>query len=264
VDRPLIVIVPGFNEPDSDMHTLAQGRRGKPGLEQRGFRCIQFPQYEGDLSYRIERYAEFVQTLVADPTSGGAVVSLGYSLGGLVVRGFLRRYPGLAHTVARTVQLGAPNWGITADILPMLTSFLRLKDKAMRELDIDSDFMRWLNGTGGHWEGGGKDRNWVLDGEPWIAPPGAALSSIYGAVPHFGGDNDGIVLKDSATLGGRIASAEVRSERANHLNLIGAWNPGTLLIKGFLCDDEVWPRAIELIAATIVGTTPDDPEATTS
>jgi pimeloyl-ACP methyl ester carboxylesterase len=253
MERPIIVIVPGFNEPDKDMHTLAQGRRGKPGLEQRGFRCIEFPQYEGDLSYRIERYAEFVQTLAADPTSGGSVVSLGYSLGGLVVRGFLRRYPGLVHTVARTIQLGTPNWGITADMLPMLTSFLRLQDGGLRDLDIDSDFMRWLNGTGGHWEGGGKERNWVLDGEPWVAPPGATLYSIYGAVPHFGGDNDGIVWKDSATLGGRIPSGEIRSERANHLNLIGAWNPGTVLIKGFLFDDEVWPQAIALAAEAIVG-----------
>ena len=63
-------------------------------------------------------------------------------------------------------------------------------------------------------------------------PHRASLYSNYGAVPHFGGDNDGIVWKDSATLDGRIASAEIESERANHLNLIGAWNPGTLAHKG--------------------------------
>ena len=243
-----VLIVPGFNEPDKDMRTLAQGRRGKPGLEARGFRCITFPQFKDDLSDRIERYAEFIERVAGPLPRSEKVASLGYSLGGLVVRGYLRRYPERADMIATTVQFGTPNWGITVDLLPMLTAFLRLGDKAVRELDLQSDFMRWLNGTGGHWVGKGKDRNWKLDAEPWIIPPGTSLYSIYGAVPHFGGDNDGIVWKDSATLDGRISSAEIKSERANHLNLIGAWNPGTLLIKQFLWDDKVWPEAIAKIA----------------
>ena len=207
-----------------------------------------FPQYEDTLSDRIDRYAEFVQDAIAE-AEGRQIISLGYSLGGLVVRGYLRRYPEHANSVSHTIQLGTPNWGVTVDMLPMLTAFLRLRDKAASDLDVESDFMSWLNGTSGHWVGKGKERNWELDDAPWIAPPGARLYSIYGAVPHFGGDNDGIVWKDSATLGGRIASDEIRSERANHLNLIGAWNPGTLLIKGFLFDDKVWPESIAHIAA---------------
>lgn len=245
-----IVIVPGFNEPERDMRTLADGRRGLPGLSARGFRCIAFPQYEDSLSDRIDRFADFLIGVAAgDPEP--ALITVGYSLGGLVVRGFLRRFPERSKMVTHTVQLGTPNWGITVDLLPMLTAFLRLKDKATKELDVESGFMRWLNGTGGHWEGKGKNRNWVLDAEPWLAPPGARLRSIYGSVPHFGGDNDGIVWQDSATLGGRLDAHEIRSERANHLNLIGAWNPGTVLIKGFLCDDDVWPQSIEAIAAAL-------------
>ena len=243
-----VAIAPGFNEPDKDLRTLAAGRRGKPGLKARGFQCVAFPQYEDNVSDRIDRFAEFV-VRAAEAAPEGRVVTVGYSLGGLVTRGFLRRYPEHAGIVSKTIQLGTPNWGITTDILPMLTAFLRLKDKAVRDLDLESEFMRWLNGTGGHWEGEGKKRNWRLDREPWVAPPGAELHSIYGAVPHFGGDNDGIVWKDSATLGGRIACTELKSERANHLNLIGAWNPGVLLIKGFTCDDKVWPRAIDAIVA---------------
>jgi len=248
-DARTIVIVPGFNEPDNDIETLAHGRRGKPGLEAAGFRCIAFPQYEGNISERIDRYAEFLNELSQESGRGAQIVSLGYSLGGLVVRGFLRRYPERASFVSHTVQLGTPNWGITIDMLPMLTAFLRLKDKASKDLDVESDFMLWLNGTSGHWVGKGKARNWQLDEEPWLAPPGAALCSIYGAVPHFGGDNDGIVWKDSATLDGRIPAIEIESQRANHLNLIGAWNLGTLLIKGFLFDDKVWPESIAHIVS---------------
>jgi pimeloyl-ACP methyl ester carboxylesterase len=245
-----IVIVPGFNEPDRDMNTLAKGRRRKPGLEARGYKCVPFPRLEDSLSDRIDRYAEFIEIQTAGG-HGAPVVSLGYSLGGLVVRGYLRRYPERSDRIASTIQLGTPNWGITTDILPMLTAFLRLKDKAMGDLNLESDFIRWLNGTGGHWVGKGKDRNWVLDGEPWIAPPGADLFSIYGVVPRFGGDNDGIVWKDSATLGNRVSASEIRDSRANHLNLIGAWNLGTSLIKGFFFDDRVWPRSIAAIAAHI-------------
>jgi pimeloyl-ACP methyl ester carboxylesterase len=244
--RQAIVIVPGFNEPDRDLNTLADGRRGKPGLRARGFECRMFPVIEDTISARIDRFAAFLDGLkgeVAFP-----VTSLGYSVGGLVVRGFLRRYPERAAEVLHTITLGTPHWGMTVDILPMLGAFMRLKDRALEELDLRSDFMKWLNGTGGHWVGTGPGRNWVLDAEPWIAPPGTCLFSLYGAVGRFGGDNDGIVWRDSCTLDGRIRSSEIKSERAYHLNLIGAWNPIVFLIKGFTFDDKVWAEAIARIA----------------
>jgi len=249
VRKQTVVIVPGFNEPDSDLNTLSEGRRGKPGLKARGYDCRLFPTYEGTVSERIDRFALFLDRLKGEVRF--PVVSLGYSLGGLVTRGFLRRYSERAAEVSHTITLGTPHWGMTVDILPMLSAFLHLKDRALDELDLRSEFMRWLNGTGGHWEGHGKGRNWVLDAEPWLAPPGTCVFSIYGAVPHFGGDNDGIVWKDSATLGGRLRSSELRGERANHLNLIGAWNPFVLLIKGFTFDDKVWPEAIARIAGHV-------------
>jgi hypothetical protein len=244
--RRTIVIVPGFNEPDKDLNTLADGRRGRPGLSNRGFDCRMFPVVEATISERIDRFAAFLDDLkrkVPFPA-----ISLGYSVGGLVTRGFLRRYPERAGEVLHSITLGTPHWGMTVDILPMLAAFMRLKDRALGELDLRSDFMKWLNGTGGHWDRSGPGRNWKLDAEPWVAPPGACLFSIYGAVPHFGGDNDGIVWRDSCTLDGRIRSSEIKSERAYHLNLIGAWNPLVFLIKGFTFNDKVWSEAIARIA----------------
>jgi len=243
VQKQAIVIVPGFNEPDSDLNTLSDGRRGKPGLKARGYDCRLLPVYESTLSERIDKFAAFLDDLKREVPF--PIVSLGYSLGGLVTRGFLRRYPERAGEVLHTITLGAPHWGMTVDILPMLAAFIRLKDRALAELDLRSDFMRWLNGTGGHWaKRAPRRRNWVLDDEPWVAPPGTCLFSVYGTVPHFGGDNDGIVWRNSCTLGGRIRSSEITSERANHLNLIGAWNPFVLLIKGFTFDDKVWSEAV--------------------
>jgi len=263
VETPTIVIVPGYNERNSDMLTLSEGRRGRPGLRARGYACQLFPQFEDDLTDRIGKFAGFLDNLKAGGTTF-PIITLGYSLGGLVTRGFLRRYPERAHEVSHTITLGAPHWGLTADMMPMLTAFLRLGDKAMDELDLNSPFMQWLNGTSGHWVENDRQRDWVLETEPWIAPPDSCVFSIYGAVPHFDGDNDGIVWKDSATLGGRIRSREIQSERANHLNLIGAWNIGTTLIKGFLYDDLVWPQAIEAIADHIESHTIIQPSETTA
>jgi pimeloyl-ACP methyl ester carboxylesterase len=247
LDKSTIVIVPGYNEPNKDMLALADGRRDKPGLRSRGYACQLFPQYSDELSDRINKFAAFLDTLKAGGTVF-PVTTLGYSLGGLVTRGFLRRYPERANEVAHTITLGTPHWGLTVDMMPMLTAFFRLGDTAMDELDLNSAFMSWLNGTSGHYVENAHQRDWVLETEPWIAPPDTCLFSIYGAVPRFGGDNDGIVWKDSATLGGRIRSREIRDGRANHLNLIGAWNLGTTLIKGFLYNDLVLAQAIEAVA----------------
>lgn len=263
MEEPTIVIVPGYNEPNNDMLTLSEGRRKLPGLRARGYACQLFPQYEDDLSDRIGKFAGFLDDLKAGGTHF-PVTTLGYSLGGLVIRGFLRRHPERAPEIAHTITLGTPHWGLTVDMMPMLTSFLRLGDKAMDELDVDSPFMTWLNGTSGHWVENARQKDWVLETEPWLAPPDSCVFSIYGVVPHFGGDNDGIVWKDSATLAGRIRSRELKSERANHLNLIGAWNIGTTLIKGFLYDDLVWPQAIEAIADHIESHTIIQPSEATA
>ncbi len=247
MNKPAIVIVPGYNEPDADMLTLADGRRGRPGLKARGFDCRTFPPFSDELDDRIEKYAGFLDNLKLEGVPF-PIVSLGYSVGGLVVRGFLRKYPERAHEICHTITLGTPHWGLTVDILPLITAFLRYSDQSIAELDLRSDFMAWLNQSRGHWVGHLFHRSWVLDREPWVAPPGSCLFSIYGIVPHFGGNNDGIVWEDSCTLGGRIRSTELRDERANHLNLIGAWNLGTTLLKGFTFNDEIWPRAIAMIA----------------
>lgn len=260
-DKPTtIVIVPGYNEPDNDMLTLADGRRGMPGLGARGYHCLTFPQPADDLSDRIDQFAAFVEKIEGEGEARFPIVTLGFSLGGLVVRGYLRRYPERSHKVAVTMQLATPNWGLTADLLPMIAAFLRLRDHALADLDINSKFMRWLNGTGGSWMHTHGRRDWILDAEPWIAPPDAKLHVVTGLVPRFG-DTDGIVRRDSATLGGRIASTEIRAARANHLNLIGAWNLGTTLIKGFTFDDNIWPLAVAAIADAIEENVRDTPAA---
>lgn len=84
--KPTVVIVPGFNEPDKDLATLSSGRRGRTGLEALGYRCELFPVFADTLSDRIDRYADFIDGLRARGVPF-PIVSVGYSLGGLVARG---------------------------------------------------------------------------------------------------------------------------------------------------------------------------------
>ncbi|HEV3154001.1 MAG TPA: hypothetical protein VGZ02_09380, partial [Candidatus Baltobacteraceae bacterium] len=125
---------------------------------------------------------------------------------------------------------------------------LRIPDKAFGDMDLYSRFMRWLNGTGGRWEPTKRGwYDWVLDDKPWIGPPGVRLLSIAGIIPSRGFDNDGLVWADSATLGSRIPAHFIAGPHANHMNVIGHFDPLIMLSKGFLANDRVWPLTLRAV-----------------
>jgi len=238
-------MVPGYNEPPLHFEILQKGRGAIAGLEAHGFQCLTFPPQADDLRDRIDRFADHLAQL----RSAGhpfPISTVGYSLGGLVVRGFLRAYPQRANEVSHTIMIAAPNWGVTTLEMPHLTRMLRIPDQAMGDMDVHSEFMRWLNGTSGHWKfvHDRRRRIWELDAEPIVAPPGAAMLAIVGLIPQRGGDNDGLVWADSATLGGRIAAHYIIGPHCNHMNLIGHFDILIMLAKGFLRNDRVWPLTL--------------------
>jgi hypothetical protein len=217
-------------------------------LEQFGFECLTFPQHDDTLSDRIDRFAEHLNEMKAQGYAFPLVL-LGYSLGGLVVRGFLRRFPHRAGEISHNVMISTPNWGVVTLALPHITRMLRIPDKAMGDMNLDSSFIQWLNGTGGHWEftSDKRHRLWVLDKEPWVKPDGAKMLTIMGLIPSRGGDNDGLVWGDSATVGSRIPAHFIVGPHANHMNIIGHFDPLIMLSKGFLANNRVWPLTLKAL-----------------
>jgi pimeloyl-ACP methyl ester carboxylesterase len=241
-------MVPGYNEPPAHLEIIAKGRHGIPGLNMYGLQARTFPQQDDHLRDRIDRFSDHLDHLRAAGVEF-PIVTLGYSLGGLVVRGFLRAYPQRRHLISHTIMIGAPNWGVTTLSMPHITRFLRVPDQAMGDMDIASGFMRWLNGSGGHWNfvPDKRHRLWELDHEPIVGPRDCKMLSIVGLVPARGGDNDGLVWADSATLGGRIPAHYICGPHANHMNLIGHFDVLIMLSKGFLRNDRVWPLTVRAI-----------------
>jgi len=241
-------MVSGYNEPPDHLEIIAKGKDGLPGLNAYGMQARVFPKQDDTLRDRIDRFSAYL-----DHLRSGAVrfpiVTLGYSLGGLVVRGFLRAYPERRDLVSHTIMIGTPNWGVTTLEMPHITRLMRVPDKAMADMDVASDFMRWLNGTGGHWKfvPDKRHRLWELDREPIVAPQDSKILSIVGLVPGRGGDNDGLVWADSATLGGRVPAHYICGPHANHMNLIGHFDALIMISKGFLRNNKVWPLAVEAI-----------------
>jgi pimeloyl-ACP methyl ester carboxylesterase len=247
-ERRTILMVPGYNEPPAHFEMLIDGRHGIPGLTSHGFICTTFPQCDDHLRDRVDRFAEHVEEL---RTRGfpEPFTLLGYSLGGLVVRGYLRAYEKESARIAESIMIASPNWGVVTSAATHLTRMLRVPDEAMDDMNLGSDYLRWLNKVNGHWEPApnNRGRNWVLDGEPWVAPEGARILTIMGLIPRRGGDNDGLVYADSATLGGRIPARFFTDPHANHLNIIGHFDLVLLLSRGFLCNDKIWPQTLNAI-----------------
>jgi pimeloyl-ACP methyl ester carboxylesterase len=244
VQARTMVMVPGYNEPPEHFDLLRLGTDKVPGFHSYGIDSITFGQCDDTLSERIDRFAEFLDDLKAEGRDF-PVVLLGYSLGGLVVRGFLRRFPYRAVEVSHTIMIATPNWGVQTFALPYFHGMLRTPDKAFADMDIYSPFIRWLNGTSGHWERTPRGwSDWVLDTEPWIGPRQTKMLSIAGIIPSRGYDNDGLVWADSATLGSRIPAHYIAGPHANHMNIIGHFDPFIMLSKGFLANDRVWPLTL--------------------
>jgi pimeloyl-ACP methyl ester carboxylesterase len=238
-----LVLIPGWNEGAGDMRILIDGRHKKPGFAHAGFDCTVFSEASGDLRERIEQFAAVVARLGA---GGERVAVLGYSAGGLIARGYLRAYPERAEGIGGTYQVGAPNAGVVTDDVGHWLRMLGIQGDVIDDLDIESDFMRWLNGTLGHWE---TDRDghkhWRLDHGPWVAPRGARIFNLVGRPPRYAGDGDGVVLVDSATLNGAMPHAFIDVPSATHLNLAGLSNFLMLVFRRWIADDRVWPRVVE-------------------
>ncbi len=253
-------MVPGYNEPAEHFDLLRRGTLIVRGLDSFGIDSITFGEFNDTLDQRIDRFANFITQLHGDGRQF-PISLLGYSLGGLVVRGFLRRYEHRASEIARVITIGTPHWGVQTFVLPQIHAMLRTPDKSFGDMDVASPFMRWLNGTGGRWIPNRRfGFDWVLEGEPWIGPPRTKMLSIVGLIPARGGDNDGLVWGDSATLGSRIPAHFIIGPHANHMNIIGHFDPLIMLSKGFLANDRVWPITLRAVTRFLGAQPPADVE----
>ncbi len=241
-----LIIVPGWNEANDDMRLFIDGRRGIPGLAAAGIDCRIFGSGTGGLWNRVDQFASFLDDVRAE--GDARIGSFGYSAGGLVSRGFLRAYPDRARDVAGTFQLATPNAGVVTGDLGGVLRSLRISDDEVEDLDIESDFMRRLNGVSGHWVDEARGRkHWQLDGTPWVAPDGARLMNVAGRMTKYENRSDGLVLTESATLNGLVEHRFLDGAQANHLNLSGSWNLMTTVFRGWRCDDAHWPAVVGLV-----------------
>lgn len=146
--------------------------------------------------------------------------------------------------MAAIVQVGAPNAGITTDNLAGALHRIHFSSSEIEDLDFDSPFMRWLNGTGGRWtHNAAGEAVWNLDRRPWVCA-GVPIVNIAGRMPRYRNRSDGVVLEESASLGGHLRHGFIDDARANHLNLSGASNPATLVLRRWGADDRVWPIVV--------------------
>jgi hypothetical protein len=234
------------------MQLLVNGRGQKRGFKHYGFDCVTFGEAKGGLHDRIGQFAGFLAGLKSVEPDAFPVATFGYSAGGLINRGVLRAFPERVNEICATVQVAAPNAGINTDEVAATLRLLRVSGKVVEDLDNESDFIAWHNGTSGHWETGPDSRKrWRLDKAPWVAPHAAPLYHVVGCTPRYRNESDGVVTVDSATLEGRVPHHRVSSRTANHLNLTGLWNPLTWLLRRWRSDDEIWPVVVERAAAFI-------------
>ena len=243
VTQTSVVLIPGWNEGADKMAVFVNGRRGLPGLSAAGFRCTVFDGGTGSLTDRIDQLSRFVAGLRAADSTISAVALFGYSAGGLIARGLVRAYPD--SNVSAVFQLAAPNAGIATDDPRGIFRRIHFEQSVIEDMDVASPFMAWLNKTSGHWEGEApRERRWKLDKTPWVAPKDVPIFNLVGRVPRYGNNSDGVVPVESATLYDLLPHRFVDGRDANHLNLSGAWNPLTLLLRGWRSDDRLWPRAV--------------------
>ena len=242
-----VVLIPGWNEGADQMRLFVNGRSGIPGLAAAGFNCTVFDGGTGSLSDRIDQLSRFIAGLrAADPTIS-AIALFGYSAGGLTARGLLRAYPDSG--ISAAFQLATPNAGIATDDPRGIFRRIHFEQSVIEDMDLESEFMAWLNKTSGHWEDGAQTKRWKLDKPPWIGPKDVPIFNLVGRVPRYGNASDGVVGVDSATLDDLLPHGFIEGSDANHLNLSGAWNPLTLLLRGWRSDNRLWPKAVAAACA---------------
>jgi hypothetical protein len=244
-------LVAGWNEAAKYMRTFIDGRHGLDGLAGLGFDCTVFPDGHDGLRERVDRFAGFLDAMHIREPEAFPIATLGYSAGGLVTRGFLRAYPHRAHEIAATVQIATPNGGLLTRYAAVTMKLAFLPNHVLADMDVESDYMTWLNNAGGRWVqdwDNPRKKRWVVDEEPWVAPPGHPLLQIAGRMPRFHDQSDGVVMIESASLVDRIPTVWIDDDHANHLNLGAVFNPLAFLARGFRSDDRVWPRCVALTA----------------
>jgi pimeloyl-ACP methyl ester carboxylesterase len=243
-----VVLIPGWNEGADGIQVFAKGRHGIPGLAALGFECAVFDGGRGSLRDRIDQLAQFLAGLRSSRSGDEAPALFGYSAGALTARGLLRAYPKTA--VAAIFQLAAPNAGVVVDDAPWLLHRIHFDRDVLEDLDIESEFMSWLNQTGGHWELESKSRRkrWKLEKKPWTVPENVPISNLAGRMQRYHNQSDGIVRVESASLDGHLPCDFIDGKNANHLNVGGTWNALTLVLRGWRSDDVCWPQAVAAAA----------------
>lgn len=246
-----VILLAGWNEAVKYLGTLSNGRRGLDGLDSFGFDCTVFPKTHGTMRERIEHFAAFLDQLRDREPDAFPVATLGFSLGGLINRGFLRAHPERAGEIAATLQLAAPNGGLITNYFSHTMRLVGIPDHVMADIDVESDFMRWLNDVGGHWETDPDNKakqRWHLNGRPWIAPPGHRILQIAGRMPKYHLQSDGVVMAESANLDGAMPTSYIDGDEANHLNLGAVSNVFASIFRRFRHDDAAWPRVVDIAA----------------
>lgn len=192
------MLIPGWNENRSAMDVFVNGRHGIPGLAAQGFRCAVFDGGEGSLTDRIDQFAQFLSGVQSADGSKEPVALFGYSAGGLIARGLLRA--GVSDVrIAAVFQLGAPNAGIVTDDFAGLLHRLHFSKSVVEDMDVESKFMRWLNGTLGHWvtDDSGEKR-WKPDRTPWVSGD-VPIFNLAGCLKRYDDRSDGVVIVESAS-----------------------------------------------------------------
>lgn len=247
-----VLLIPGWHEKAHDLRTITHGRPPLPGLAARGFDPITFELRQESLPERIDRFARFVRELKLREPDRFPAILVGYSMGGIVVRGLFRRHPDLVADFTHVVALATPNWGLHLSVIPAVARVIGLPWRELYNIDPEHSFVPWLNGCDGKPERRGLQHICKMDCEPWVAPAGVKMLAIAGVVQRFK-DGDGLVTTDSATMGGRIPSVIISDPHANHLNVTGETDFVATLVRGFLRSDGVWPRVIDAICAFVGG-----------
>jgi pimeloyl-ACP methyl ester carboxylesterase len=247
-----IVLLPGWNEAAKRLHPYVDGRNGCSGFRQLGFPCSVFMHpRDATLREQVRSFADFLDDLKGREPSAFPVATVGYSAGGLVNRAFLKAYPERLTEIAATIQIAAPNAGLVARYALATLRIARMPVHFLADLDVSSDFLLWLNETGGTWvtdPDNPKKQRYRLNNHPWVSPPGHPFLHIVGRMPKYGYQSDGVVMIESATLSGAMPVTTIDDDAANHLNLGAVSNPFTTIFRRFKHDDEVWPTVVDLCA----------------
>ena len=234
------------------MRTLAEGRNGIDGLAAFGIDCSIFtPPADDTMADLIDRFANYLDVLKAREPGAFPIATIGYSAGALVNRGLLRKYPERVGDIAATIQIAGPNGGLITNYAVSTLRFAHMPVHMLRDLDVSSGFITWLNGTAGEWvrdPDNPKKERWRLSNRPWIGPPGHRMLHVVGRMPKYNLQSDGVVMIESATLDGAMPIVSIDHDAANHLNLGAASNMIATLVRRFAHDDEVWPMVVELCA----------------